>query len=481
MSGDDSVQAPNARPQLHGWKDIATYFGRSVRTVQRWERDFGLPIRRYGLGRAELVHAYLDDLERWKASTEAQAAGRTVDTPDDEGPADTGAPAPSRPRTALALFIAAALLAITATVVWKAAEGLGSGTSSATSSGPGSGPNSSTSPGGWDFQGNALVVMNGAGRFLWKHEFPFALADLARPAALSDPNEAVRVEDVDGDGHMEVLGISAPADGRSEKYRFHMFSHDGRLLWDFARGGEVVFGDTTYSSPFLARHVHFTPREARNARGPRGSNIWLVSNHRPWFPSVMTKVDRDGTARAEYWSAGYITAVWEGTVAGRRVVLVGARNNESEGASLAMLDAAHPVGSAPGETARYQCQSCPPGAPLHFVKFPKPKRLQPLRGTGPVIRIGVDSGSRITVWVAPAHDFETQPRPEVIYTLDADLRPLSIGVNDAFDAAVRALAGRKFIPEPPSTPAVGEAQSIRWWDGTRFIDLTAPAPARRQP
>jgi hypothetical protein len=62
----------------------------------------------------------------------------------------------------------------------------------------------------------------------------------------------------------------------------------------------------------------------------------------------------------------------------------------------------------------------------------------------------------------------------VIYTLDADLRPLSIDVNDAFDAGVRALAGRKLIPEPPSTPAIDEVQTIRWWDGARFIVLTAP-------
>jgi hypothetical protein len=108
------------------------------------------------------------------------------------------------------------------------------------------------------------------------------------------------------------------------------------------------------------------------------------------------------------------------------------------------------------------------------VKFPKPKRLQPLRGTSPVIRISVDGGSRIIVWVSQGHDTEVRPTPEVIYTLDADLRPLSVNLNDAFDASVRALAGRKFIPEPPATPAISEVQTVRWWDGTKFVSLTAP-------
>jgi hypothetical protein len=36
-----------ADPQaLTCWKDIARYFGKGVRTVQRWERELGLPVRR---------------------------------------------------------------------------------------------------------------------------------------------------------------------------------------------------------------------------------------------------------------------------------------------------------------------------------------------------------------------------------------------------------------------------------------------------
>jgi hypothetical protein len=515
--GSESGSSQDVRPQLHGWKDIASYFGRSVRTVQRWERDFGLPVRRYGMGRAELVHAYLEDLERWKASAEAQAARRVaeavetaeaVEAPeaaDEDGPARAPAPAPppappARSRIPAAITLITALLAIGAIAVWMAIGGRG--TSSGATGGPGSGPTGATTgrptgsaradsttgitnggsasgsppqpgaidmePGGWEFQGNVLVVENARGRLLWTHEFPFRLMDMVKPLARSDPDFPVRIEDVDGDGHQEVLAISSPVDGRGEKYRFHAFSHTGRLLWDHARGGDVVFGDATYTSPFLAQHFYLTPRE------PRGSNLWLVSNHRPWFPSVMENVDLDGTLTSEYWSAGYVTRVWEGVVAGRRVLLVGARNNESEGASLAMLDAARPAGSAPAEEARYRCRTCPPVGPLRFVKFPKPKRLQPLGGTGPVKRINVDSGSRILVWVAPAHDTGVLPGPEVIYTLDADLRPLSVSLNDAFDASVRVLAGRKLIPEPPATPAIDEAQTVRWWDGTRFVSLTAP-------
>jgi hypothetical protein len=37
----------SSRPQfLSGWKEIANYLGKGVRTVQRYEREFGLPVRR---------------------------------------------------------------------------------------------------------------------------------------------------------------------------------------------------------------------------------------------------------------------------------------------------------------------------------------------------------------------------------------------------------------------------------------------------
>ena len=141
-SGSDFGSSQDARPQLHGWKDIASYFGRSVRTVQRWERDFGLPVRRYGMGRAELVHAYLDDLEHWKASAEAQAA-RRVGGADEDLPAAPAPPPPppARSRLPLAVTLTTALLVIVTIVGWIVIGGRGrpSGPTGVTNGSPTSG------------------------------------------------------------------------------------------------------------------------------------------------------------------------------------------------------------------------------------------------------------------------------------------------------------------------------------------------------
>lgn len=55
---------------------------------------------------------------------------------------------------------------------------------------------------------------------------------------------------------------------------------------------------------------------------------------------------------------------------GHSVLLVGAGNNEHGGASLAVLDAARPSGSAPAANHEYACLNCPSGRPEAFFEFP---------------------------------------------------------------------------------------------------------------
>lgn len=50
---------------LNSWKEIATYVGRGVRTVQRWEAELGFPIRRpAGKGRSTVI-ALRAEIDLW--------------------------------------------------------------------------------------------------------------------------------------------------------------------------------------------------------------------------------------------------------------------------------------------------------------------------------------------------------------------------------------------------------------------------------
>ena len=57
--------APAKSTVLNSWKEIAVYLGRGVRTVQRWEHDLGLPVRRpRGKSRSAVI-AMSDELDAW--------------------------------------------------------------------------------------------------------------------------------------------------------------------------------------------------------------------------------------------------------------------------------------------------------------------------------------------------------------------------------------------------------------------------------
>jgi hypothetical protein len=67
---------------LSCWKDIARYLGKGVRTVQRWEREFELPVRRpKDVDRKSAVAAHPRDLDAWLASRWALRASKVTAQP----------------------------------------------------------------------------------------------------------------------------------------------------------------------------------------------------------------------------------------------------------------------------------------------------------------------------------------------------------------------------------------------------------------
>jgi TolB-like protein len=58
---------PKDSGRLDSWKEIASYLRRGTRTVQRWEREEGLPVRRLHHEKLGSVYAFPKDLDAWFA------------------------------------------------------------------------------------------------------------------------------------------------------------------------------------------------------------------------------------------------------------------------------------------------------------------------------------------------------------------------------------------------------------------------------
>src|SRR6266705_299473 len=69
MPASGATPSPKGSPlpdkKLVSWKEIASYLGREVRTVQRWERTEGLPVHRHEHQKKSTVYAYTSELDEW--------------------------------------------------------------------------------------------------------------------------------------------------------------------------------------------------------------------------------------------------------------------------------------------------------------------------------------------------------------------------------------------------------------------------------
>lgn len=59
---------------LNGWKEIAQYLGRGVRTVQRWESLYKMPVRRPADRDRSAVIAFPDEVDNWLRQTRMEGA-----------------------------------------------------------------------------------------------------------------------------------------------------------------------------------------------------------------------------------------------------------------------------------------------------------------------------------------------------------------------------------------------------------------------
>lgn len=104
---DQTGSDPTAGDRLDGWKRIAAYLNRDVRTVRRWEKHQGLPVRRLMHDRQATVYAYRHELDAWLRDQDERAAA---------SPAGSKGQ-PGKPGRKWA-WAAAPLLVIAAVVAW---------------------------------------------------------------------------------------------------------------------------------------------------------------------------------------------------------------------------------------------------------------------------------------------------------------------------------------------------------------------------
>jgi len=487
MTGVDPGSSATNGDRLNGWKEIAAYFGKGVRTVQRWERELGLPVHRIKGSAGEILFASVKEIDRWQREREEAARGeqapllatsferqpeavapvdtRTAGDAGTEGPDSAQASAAGLWNTHRARVIAgvALFVCVAGALAWI---GFPRETPKKTPQPPavGSGPTS------WRVSGGRLEALDAENHLLWFYdEFPAPLND-------EDYREPPRgllsgaAADIDADGRREVLLAAWDSSGHGALY---CFNAGGNIRFRREPGRDVRFGAKTFNPPFKAVGFQLT----KEADGRR--SIWLVGNHHYDFPAVVQKRDASGELLAEYWSNGHIVLLAEATMGDRRVILVGATNNESgtnnvpDGASLAVIDYNHPSGCSPAATKKYTCTDSPAALPLRFFLFPRTDvchaLAHPPYANQAVVGAGV--AEIITVQCAGTVGSSGLITAHLGYRFDEDFNLVGAEAEETYRAAHSQLRILPEIDHPFGPRDEREIAAVREWKDGRFVPV----------
>jgi hypothetical protein len=364
--------------RLNGWKEIAAHLGKGVRTVQRWERELGLPVHRMRTGNGEILWATAKEIGEWQRDLEPDAPGESA-TP--------GAPPVPRRWTVRVAVCAALCLLVAAIWIWRVG-------------GAWPLPGFAGQPAYLDVESDRVRVFDARDRMVFERHFP-ELDE--RPYAGGFPNAPPywTIQDLDGDGSKEV--VFSPQTRSLADLR--VFEANGELRFASEFKGRVQFSDDTYGGPFRVTRFLATA----NDDGSRA--LWVVSQHHTFYPTVLQKMDAGGRVLGEYWVAGHVAAMAEATLLGRRVILLGGTLNPIGAAVLSVVDYARPAGSSPPIPGAYVCRSCDASAPLAFYVFPRSALLKATRDIGYVngLRALFDGRVSVVVQVARALVGDREP------------------------------------------------------------------------
>ncbi len=339
--------AGNGSPRvLNGWKEIAAYLGKSVRSVQRWEATLGMPVHRIHTADGVIVYAEPEEIGEWRRQLDAPAVSESEDLSDPEPPA-AAAPEPTR----------AAPAGQAARDRWRtwqlAACGLALFLGGAA--------------GGWwskrpsnaaveiRYVGRTIEAIGRDGTLAWTYRFD---------GDVNSPRRGPTFIDLDGDGETEILvpvHNTAQGAGAAVSDALFCFTRYGKLKWKVAPDQAFSFNGRSYGAPWTLRDfaVSMTAEPRR---------VWVAFAHHTWFPGFVLEIDAQGTSRLKYVQSGalYSVAHWMTPAGG--FLAVGGTSEEHAQATVALLPDGPSAATFPTEGKRHvACDDCPEGTPSRIL------------------------------------------------------------------------------------------------------------------
>lgn len=448
-SPEEPETQKNESGRLNGWKEIAAYLGKSVRSVQRWEVELRLPVRRLGRDGGEIVFAFKSEVDAWSRNDQLKE-------PAGEEPVVIAAPvaiAPPAPapagRSAWGLWpVVTAVTVVLVGLVWsrpKPEEPLREQPSRVT------------------VEATHFTAFGPSGGQVWTWPAPEAVdPELFKGGDPTQGTAMVVLRDLEGDGEVETI-IQLRTIGRTPANGLYVLDSRGKQRFAYTPTDSKQFGQKVYAGPWLPYRLYIF-------KGPSNSlSLRVVLTHGTDHPTMLTELDAQGRELSKYWSDGYIESVAEGNLNGHAVILVGGTNNETRGASLAVLPAHGFSGHFPSADEAYRCNNCGSREPLLAAVFPRRCVAQEMGQQAMVANAWIDGASHLHALVREGK-VHGGLWTELWYDLSADTSSISVDIPPGYKDGHDRLQAAGWIKHSYDQPTA--LFPVLTWSGAKWIELT---------
>lgn len=339
--------------RLSGWKEIAQHFGKSVRTIQRWERDHDLPVQRLRTEKGSVVFASRRELDQWRArltalpaeisgaesvtgegdDREELSSSRIDDREEQKNPGIDGR------LWGLAGGIAALVLAVVGLFFWKPQA-----------------THASEAPLTLEFNNRRLEAKDPSGAVRWVHDFGGPVL-----SALHTVSPWVSLEFQQAQRVVHLLPIRR-LDGTDDA--LYVFDNDGSVLRTVTAGRAFECAGIDRSQAW-----RFGGLAVSSSQEPR--RIWASFNHESGRLGIVMEISSDQPdAVIRYLQAGPVMALTEWHTASGLRLAAGGKLHAGERPLLALIDITDQGSLVPASTREPICSMESPSTVSQLTFLP---------------------------------------------------------------------------------------------------------------
>jgi len=360
---------------LNGWKEIAVYLDRSVRSVQRWETELELPIHRVRTADGQTVYAVREELDAWRRA-------RDLPPQTDDAAPDTRYHAVASPVDdglrrrligfaglfALGTFAIGVVTGIWATTRFAAPRGAVESLV---------------------FAGQRLEARDGLGRVAWTHDFRH-LASAYEPVDADTMRKPFTEMTLNGEAIFIVPVRAAPAGEKpTTSDAVYAFTREGRVRLVVSPTTVLFCGRERYEGPWFVSAL--APSRATSNR------VWVAFRHHTWWPSFVLEIDGHGAQTVRYVQSGWITALTAWMRASREYLVAGGVMNEQARASVTLIDLDGATARSPFTDPQFACVGGGSGAPAQVSLLPRLDVTEAKQNAYALVQYASVAGSQLKI------------------------------------------------------------------------------------